>query len=278
MIKTILFRPDQDNEEEFQFLQSFFVEKNKDVYLSTKRTDTCGNIVIGRYSVLPYYKELEADLQTLDHRVGLVNSFRQHSWIANFDYYDVLKNHTFETWRQHDLPYLEYDGPFVVKGCTNSKKHQWNTKMFAANKREAIEIGCELKNDMLIGNQDLLYRKYEPLETFQVGINGMRFGNEWRLFCYKNTILSQGYYWTGATEAENINKQGLELKGELFANSLLPLISPHVNFYVMDIAKKETGEWVLVELNDGQMSGLSMNDPDVLYTNLNKAINHELLL
>jgi hypothetical protein len=36
----------------------------------------------------------------------------------------------------------------------------------------------------------------------------------------------------------------------------------------MDIAKTQSGEWIVIELNDGQMSGLSENDPNVLYKNL----------
>lgn len=40
----------------------------------------------------------------------------------------------------------------------------------------------------------------------------------------------------------------------------------------MDIAQKEDGGWVVVELNDGSMSGLSCIDPDELYNNLLKEI------
>ena len=41
------------------------------------------------------------------------------------------------------------------------------------------------------------------------------------------------------------------------------------NFFTMDIAKKENGEWIIMELGDGQVSGLPDNaDTDIFYCNL----------
>jgi hypothetical protein len=37
---------------------------------------------------------------------------------------------------------------------------------------------------------------------------------------------------------------------------------------VLDIAETEKGDWILIEMNDAQMSGLSMNDPQMLYKRL----------
>jgi len=53
-------------------------------------------------------------------------------------------------------------------------------------------------------------------------------------------------------------------------DTLMTIVSPHVNFYVLDIAQTAFGNWILIEINDGQMSGLSENDPDRLYYNLRR--------
>ena len=50
-------------------------------------------------------------------------------------------------------------------------------------------------------------------------------------------------------------------------------MSEYANFFVLDLAEKKSGGWVLVEINDGEMSGLSENDPDMLYSNLRKSID-----
>jgi glutathione synthase/RimK-type ligase-like ATP-grasp enzyme len=45
-----------------------------------------------------------------------------------------------------------------------------------------------------------------------------------------------------------------------------------VSFYAIDVAETESGDWVVIEINDGQMSGLSCNSPKDLYFNLFRAI------
>jgi hypothetical protein len=53
-----------------------------------------------------------------------------------------------------------------------------------------------------------------------------------------------------------------------FLSKLTNIISRSATFYVIDVAQLENGEWILIEVNDGQMSGLSEVDPNELYSNL----------
>lgn len=253
---NILFRLSLEHEEELAVAKKYF-------HCVTRRTECqADSLVIGRYSVLPFYEELEADLNNRNCR--LVNSFDQHKWIANFEYYEDLKEHTPESWTDDDFYRCQHPGPFVLKGRTNSRKHQWDTHMFALTKRAASEMANELMNDPLIGPQGVIYRKFIPLVTFEVGINGLPFTNEWRIFYYKGKRLSHGYYWTNASSSPaSIKQAGLD-----FADEVAKKVAEHVNFFVLDVAETESGEWILIEVNDGCMSGLSANDPDILYKNL----------
>lgn len=225
------------------------------------------NFVICRYSSLPYYKELEQDLAYQGSK--LVNTLDQYLWIANFDYYEDLKDYTFETWTERTFPYTKYEGPFVVKGATNSKKHNWNKMMYAETKRDAIEVASLLREDSLITYQPIIYRKYTPLKTFEIGINGVRFTNEWRFFYYMGSPLTHAYYWS---EADDIESPQIDQAGIDFADEIAGIAAQHCNFFVLDIGEKEEGGWVLIEVNDGQMSGLSCNTPANLYRNLASAI------
>ena len=45
------------------------------------------------------------------------------------------------------------------------------------------------------------------------------------------------------------------------------------NFYVIDVAKTARKDWVVIELNYGGQSGLSMNDSGELYGNLRKNLD-----
>ena len=224
------------------------------------------SLVIGRYSVLPYYRELQEDLKL--KKSALINSYAQHRWIADFDYYDTIKEYTFETWFESHL--LPDDGTqFVVKGRTNSRKGYWNTKMFAKDRRTAFMLSSELLEDPLISEQGIIYRRYTPLVTYEIGINEQRFTNEWRFFFHKNDLLSYGYYWQNADVLQkNLDPKAIELAKEIATK-----VSEHVNFFVLDLGEKESGGWVLIEINDGQMSGLSDNDPETLYSNLKKSMD-----
>jgi hypothetical protein len=231
--------------------------------VETNRSRCANSVVIGRYSVLPFYKELEDDLADIGSR--LINSYDQHLWIANFDYYADLADYTFESWTEREFSRTQYEGPFVVKGLTNSKKHQWDTMMFARDRREAIEVASRLRQDSLIGTQPLVYRRYTPLVTFETGLNGLNFTNEWRLFFLGETLIAYGYYWT---EAEDVTTPQLSGDGLAFAKHVAKIAAQHSNFFVLDIGEKQEGGWVLVEVNDGQMSGLSMIDANEFYKNL----------
>lgn len=233
--------------------------------VKTQRSECSNDTVIGRYSVLPYYAELETDL--LNNNARLINSYSEHRWIADFEYYCLLKDKTFETWTDDSFYSCQYGGPFVVKGRTNSRKHQWKTHMFAETKEIAQRIAGELYNDPLLGEQGILYRKYIPLETFEIGINDTPFTNEWRFFFLRNQLLTYGYYWSQADKADQYQIPDGGLK---FAQEIANDVQHHVQFFVLDIAKTQSGDWILVEINDGQMSGLSMCDPSELYRNLTK--------
>lgn len=244
--------------------------------ISFSRVGLENKLVVGRYSVLPFYKELEDDLKLQGSK--LINSYMDHSYIANFDYYYDLNDEPFgkngsehlwltplSVFELSQLP--EWKNGYVVKGRTNSRKHQWNGKMFVPTRKEAIELALDLEmNDPLVRSQGYVVRKFEPLKTFEYGINGLPFSNEWRCFFYKEELLSIDYYWTNA---ENIpNKSTLPKEAYEAAQKAASILSQRVDFFVVDIAETVDGRWIVIEVNDGQQSGLSENDPNELYKNL----------
>ena len=91
MQPIVLFRSyDRDSEKELKVCQEYFP-------VHRFRSQVPPNsLVIGRYSVLPYYYELEMDLKANGSR--LINSHHQHRHIANFDYYQDIIHLTPKTW------------------------------------------------------------------------------------------------------------------------------------------------------------------------------------
>jgi hypothetical protein len=226
------------------------------------------DLVIGRYSVLPFYEEQHRDILSVGAR--LINSYKQHRYIANLmNWYEDLKGLTPETW-----PSLEAapgDGPFILKGATNSRKFQWDTHMFAATRRDASLVCTELQNDSLIGYQDIVVRRYVPLKTYYTSFHGLPITKEFRFFVCAGEILSGGYYWASHTEdlkdLHNIVPDWEEVPTSLI-DAVISRVGEKAFFYAVDVAQTEAGDWIVIELNDGQMSGLSDNDPEELYKNL----------
>lgn len=263
----MLFRCDRNDPDAVVELEE--AKKNFDVIeYRAQLQNYSNNMVIARYSALPYYKELEEDCKWFDKH--LINSYEQHKWIANFEYYEPLKEYTPETWNEKSFGKWDYEGPFVVKGKTNSRKHRWNKDMFAEDKKAAWQIASNLHSDMWIGEQELIFRKYVPLKTFEIGLFDLPFTNEWRFFYYKGKRIAHEYYWSIAEQPElaTINEEGLA-----FADNLAKIAAEYTNFYVLDIAEKAEGGWILIEINDGQMSGLSMIEPSVFYRNFAEILN-----
>lgn len=254
-----LFRDDQTNREEYEVAQKYLNTVNRRSLVPDN------SLVIGRYSVLPFYKELEDDLSTRGSR--LINSYKQHRYIADFDWYEDLKDLTFRSWTSMvDVP-LDVE-EFVVKGRTNSRKFDWNTMMYADSRTKALSIAFELYKDPLIGQQDIVFREYIPLETFEIGINGMPMTNEWRVFFYKGWCVASGFYWSIMDDMSKVDESSFLNGGIDLALKASDLIKNNANFYAIDVAKKADGQWIVVEVNDGQMSGLSTISPDSFYSNL----------
>lgn len=254
----ILFRKNNSNKEEFEIARKYF-------NLTTLRTEANNCTVIPRYSALPFYSELYADLWNLNsHVVNCVNNF---NYIANFEYYDDIKDFTFQTW--FDSYNVPNNIPLVVKGVTNSKKFYWDSQMYCNNREDAFKKVAILRQDSMIGDQQIIYRKYQKLKTFEIGINGLPFTNEWRFFYYKNQLIDYGYYWVIADKPELAT---ITESAKSIVQNVADIISKRNNFFSIDIAELDTGEWIVVEINSGEMSGLQSIDPDNFYKNLRNII------
>lgn len=234
-----------------------------------------GMEIIGRMSVLPYYKEVYDDVRMMGS--CLVNTPYEHDAITGLDWVNAIPEHTFKTWhRAQDIPNRYRDKAFIVKGAVNSKKFQWNTAMFAKDFHAAVNVAASLRNDAFVGMQPIIFREYIPLKQYAHDeISGLPFVNEWRIFCYEDKIVFEQFYWEqfliderpDAVEDANIH---FAATGRQFAEHILSLLRAQedtniAKFFAMDIAQTQEGQWIVVELNDGQMSGLNGANPLAFY-------------
>lgn len=224
-----------------------------------------GSFVIPRYSTVPFIKNVFKEFSNLN--LTPINSLSSSLWIMDLaNWVECLGKLTPRTWdRLQDIP---DEGPFVLKGATNSKKHYWNTHMFAANKKEAIRVYGLLSEDCMIGEQKIYIRKYEPLVTLMEGINGIPVTKEFRLFFYGEKLLCSGFYWQNYEEDVPYIPE-MDAPDSFIAEVARKIhLCSGANFYVVDIGQKIDGSWMVIEVNQGEMSGLSCIDPKLLYRRL----------
>jgi hypothetical protein len=270
MKPVVLYRNGEDWKQEEESVRKFFP------CIDSRMNVKSGDLIIPRFSALPFFRELEKDVEFIGGK--LINSYDQHRYIADLgNWYQDLYEVTPRTW--DNIPDLPDNCSFILKGETNSKKFYWRSSMFANNKREAVEVQGKLQQDSMLQYQKIYIREYIPLEKLCDGLQGLPISREYRFFVYKKTILSGGFYWS--SHIEEILERGIKIDPAevpiTFLYSVIDkiqsteLVNPPV-YYVIDVAKTYDGKWIVIELNDGTMSGLSENNPDVLYSALHREI------
>jgi hypothetical protein len=262
---VVLFRHDPDWVAEYR-AAALHLER---VWLYRSQVEP-GSLVIGRYSVEPFYADLEAELALSGSR--LINSLAQHRWITDLlpwadPHGGLLQGLTPPAWTEWgSLP----EGAYVVKGRTYSRKHQWQTHMFAPTRAAIADIARRLYDDPLVSQAGLVVRPYVALAPLGEGINGLPISNEWRTFWLATkagpVCLGRGFYWTSYPELAAQARWTEEAASLVQAAALR--VAQRVPFFVLDVAETRRGDWTVIEVNDGQMSGLCGVEPDGFYANL----------
>lgn len=260
-MNKILFRASLSEYNELDIAKKYFdiIE-----YRSQIQKD---DLIIGRYSVLPYYRELEVDTSNVGGT--LINSFQQHQMVSDIiNWYDTIQDITPKTW--FSIPEIpsSYDGPFFVKGRINSRKQLWNTHAFAKNRADLMSVYFKLMEDSLIQHQGVCIRKFETLVNFGINeITHCPVSKEFRIFILDGKILDIGYYWSEFSE----NSVKCDAP-KSFIDNVVKSTKHLARFFVVDIAQKQNGDWVVIELGDAQMAGVSCCDVEKLYRNIKEAL------
>lgn len=262
MRHLLLYREIDFSKEELSAARLYFTCTSRRPVIKEK------DFVIGRFSMLPYYREQVKDIEYVG--ATTINSYEHHLYVAELmNWVSDLKELTPKTWdRLEDLP---NDCQFVLKGAINSKKDRWNELMFAACKATAIAVHSRLQDDGLIGHQHIYIRQYVPLVSYGTSINGCPISKEFRFFVAFGKVLCGAFYWSN--HSPDIKVPSIDEVPKDFLDEVIRRIGDKVNFYAVDVAQAKDGHWLVIELNDGTCSGLSDNDPYKLYGGLKKVLN-----
>jgi len=162
-----------------------------------------------------------------------------------------------------------FDGrPIIVKDYVKSRKHEWTDACFIRDSLDDVEIRRVVGNFLerqgtdLVG--DLVLREFVPLKKLGVHAKSkMPLSNEWRLFFWQGRLLVASTYWSDedTTEPTGTQREVFEVNMSWVENIQSP-------FFTVDVAQKEDGSWIIIELGDGGVSGLQGIDPELFYQTL----------
>lgn len=144
--------------------------------------------------------------------------------------------------------------PLILKDYVKSRKHEWNTACYipSAADKQAVErvVGAFLRLQGPDFSEGLVFRAYTALQP--VGTHprsGMPLAREYRRFYLDGAPLATSAYWDVADAADEVGAPPVDLFAEVARR--IPS-----RFFTMDVARTLTGEWIIVELGDGQVAGL----------------------
>lgn len=260
----VLYRPDYEDLSEYETCQKYLptYDSRSEIANFMHHEYTRDFTVIGRYSVLPFYRELEKDVKS-----SLINSYKQHRYVADiFEWYPDLRQYTPRTHNLEQFQLSSREGEWIVKGETNSRKNLWNTHCYAKNREDVLSVYNRLLDDSLIGQQKIAIREFEEFNRLGTSVVGVPIIEEYRLFYIYGKLVSCGYYWENTLDPNVARPVAPDSVYDL-GKQIIKIIKDKINFVVLDIAVGSNGPR-LIELNDGQMSGLNGYDPRKFYNSL----------
>ena len=181
------------------------------------------------------------------------------------DSYGFISAHTPKTfWLKVANQQVDFDSVFniiapfgeaslLIKDYVKSQKHYWDTACFIPSATDKDKVKSVVQKFVALQNTDLneglVIREFIELADLTIhSKSGMPLKQEYRLFFLNGYLLGCYNYWE---------------EGEYSADEHPPLnvftdIARKVEskFFTIDIAKTKGGEWIIIELGDGQVSGL----------------------
>ncbi|WP_162902719.1 ATP-grasp domain-containing protein [Taibaiella koreensis] len=143
--------------------------------------------------------------------------------------------------------------PLMIKDYVKSQKHYWDTACFIPDASDREKVKTVVANFLRLQGDDLnegiVLRAFVALKDLTIhSVSSMPLTQEYRLFFFNGQLLGCFDYWEEGTYPE-----APQPPLALFETIAQTIKS---NFFSMDIAQTTSGEWLIIELGDGQVAGL----------------------
>ena len=192
--------------------------------------------------------------------VFLVNTPEQHRLAMEFDmFYPLIQDLTPKSVVIHDSTELaqvinQLVFPVFVKGAVKSNKDDGWSAVIANNLEELTNLVNQSFKRTHRSRGKVIIREMVELNAVAVDQNNFPIGREYRAFLYKGEILAYGFYWDEYDDSSPLSR-----KDKQTISSLLNEVGKRMDtpFISVDIGQLKNGDWIVIEIGDGQFSGLS---------------------
>lgn len=205
--------------------------------------------------------------------VRLVNTPEEYQTAMEFDkFYSLLGDLTPESIvlsSIDDLFSFESKLPFpvFVKGAIKSNKDQGWAACVAKDSAQLVDIGRRLLARERRSRGKVIVRRLVKFRATAVDRQSFPIGREYRVFVCRGEVVAQGFYWDehrdpfslSDTDADAIRRLSIEASRRV-----------GVPFIAVDIGQLESGDWIVIEISDGQFAGLSHVTPLELWGKLSQ--------
>lgn len=160
-----------------------------------------------------------------------------------------------------------FDGSVMIKDYVKSRKHEWYDACFIPDVTDMENANTVISNFVLRQAENIVggivIREFLNLNSIGYHtISAMPISEEYRAFVLAGNILAIDNYWN-ENEANALTFSQADLD---WLTARIKKI--HSNFVTMDFARKSDGSLVIMELGDGQVSGLQQISPAKFYSEI----------
>lgn len=211
--------------------------------------------------------------------VKLINNERQYQHTHHLPKsFSLIEDHSPRTvWIKTDGQNLSYDTimqllntfagrSLILKDFVKSEKHYWFEACYIPSASDLDAVQSTVKRFLKLRGADLegglVFREFvEFMPLTEHSRSQMPLIKEYRIFFLDGLSIATLRYW----DIEGYDESDEPPPG-LFADIAQQISS---RFFTMDVAQRSNGEWMIIELGDGQVAGLPTDiDLDVFYQKL----------
>lgn len=234
--------------------------------------------VVGRFGVTDNYRDLYQQLAA--DGIVLIHTPDQYALASELPrWYPVLSDLTPRSiWYAHPPSVAEVERsfawPIFVKGSRQTSRHKAALSILHSPEEYVTAI-AEYQRNPIFHGQAIVCRELIALRAVAAPhTDTIPPAFEFRTFWWRGACVGAGPYWAAVTSyswTKSEEQAGLAVAREAAQRLKLP-------FLVVDVAQTQDGNWIVIEVNDGQESGYAGIAPMPLWQNIIDYERHDVRL